>query len=85
MSLVGPRPIVQKEIDLYYGYNTARQIFRIKPGMTGYWQVSGRNDVEDYQQRIDFDLYYIHNWSVWLDIIIMTRTVNEVINGSGAY
>ena len=85
MSLVGPRPIVQKEIDLYYGYNTARQIFRIKPGMTGYWQVSGRNDVEDYQQRIDFDLYYIHNWSVWLDIIIMIRTVNEVINGSGAY
>ena len=85
MSLVGPRPIVQKEIDLYYGYNTARQIFRVKPGMTGYWQVSGRNDVEDYQQRIDFDLYYIHNWSVWLDIIIMIRTVNEVINGSGAY
>ena len=85
MSLVGPRPIVQKEIELYYGYRTARQIFRVKPGMTGFWQVSGRNDVKDYQTRIDFDLYYIHNWSVWLDIIIMIRTVRAVFRGSGAY
>ncbi|MBQ4430932.1 MAG: sugar transferase [Synergistaceae bacterium] len=85
MSLTGPRPIVQKEIELYYGYRTARQIFRVKPGMTGFWQVSGRNDVKDYQQRIDFDLYYIHNWSVWLDIIIMIRTVKAVFKGSGAY
>lgn len=85
MSLVGPRPIVQKEIELYYGYRTAKQIFSIKPGMTGYWQVSGRNDVKDYQQRIDFDLYYIHNWSIWLDIIIMLRTFMAVLKGSGAY
>lgn len=85
MSLVGPRPIVQKEVELYYGYRTARQIFRVKPGMTGYWQVNGRNDVENYQQRIDFDLYYIHNWSVWLDIVIMIRTFRAVFKGSGAY
>ena len=85
MSLTGPRPIVQKEVELYYGYETARHIFSVKPGMTGYWQVSGRNDVDNYQQRIEFDLYYIHNWSVWLDIIIMIRTVKEVFNGSGAY
>ena len=85
MSLVGPRPIVRKEIELYYGYRTARQIFRVKPGMTGFWQVSGRNDVKDYQTRIDFDLYYIHNWSVWLDIIIMIRTIKAVLKGSGAY
>ena len=85
MSLTGPRPIVQKEIELYYGYRTARQIFRVKPGMTGFWQVSGRNDVKDYQQRINFDLYYIHNWSVWLDIIIMIRTIKAVLKGSGAY
>ena len=85
MSLTGPRPIVQKEVELYYGYRTAKHIFSIKPGMTGYWQVSGRNDVDNYQQRIDFDLYYIHNWSVWLDIIIMIRTVKEVFKGSGAY
>ena len=85
MSLVGPRPIVQKEIELYYGYRTARQIFHVKPGMTGYWQISGRNDVDDYKQRIDFDLYYIHNWSIWLDIVIMLRTVREVFRGRGAY
>ncbi len=85
MSLTGPRPIVQKEIDLYYGQRTAKQIFRVKPGMTGFWQVSGRNDVEDYQQRIDFDLYYIHNWSIWLDIIIIIRTIKAVLKGSGAY
>lgn len=85
MSLTGPRPIVKKEIELYYGYRTAEQIFRVKPGMTGFWQVSGRNDVEDYQRRIDFDLYYIHNWSVWLDIIIMIRTFKAVLKGSGAY
>ena len=85
MSLVGPRPIVQEEVKKYYGYRTARQIFHVKPGMTGYWQVSGRNDVKDYGQRIDFDLYYIHNWSVWLDIIIMLRTIKAIINGKGAY
>ena len=85
MSLTGPRPIVQKEVDLYYGHDTAKHIFTFKPGMTGYWQVSGRNDVDNYQQRIDFDLYDIHNWSVWLDIIIIARTVREVFKGSGAY
>ena len=85
MSLAGPRPIVQKEIELYYGYRTAEQIFSVKPGMTGYWQISGRNDVKNYRQRIDLDLYYIHNWSVWLDIIIMIRTIREVLKGSGAY
>ena len=85
MSLTGPRPIVRKEIELYYGYKTAEQIFRVKPGMTGFWQVSGRNDVEDYGKRIDFDLYYIHNWSVWLDIIIMIRTFKAVLKGKGAY
>ena len=85
MSLTGPRPIVQKEVELYYGYRTARQIFHVKPGMTGFWQVSGRNDVKDYKQRIDYDLYYIHNWSIWLDVIIMLRTITAVFKGTGAY
>ena len=85
MSLTGPRPIVQKEIKLYYGYKTARQIFHVKPGMTGFWQVSGRNDVKNYDERITYDLYYIHNWSIWLDIIILLRTVRAVIRGTGAY
>ena len=85
MSLTGPRPIVDEEIKLYYGYRTAQQIFRVKPGMTGFWQVSGRNDVKDYDERITYDLYYIHNWSVWLDIIILLRTIRAVVRGTGAY
>ena len=85
MSLIGSRPVVQKEIDLYYGYKTARQIFHVKPGMTGLWQVSGRNDVEDYDQRIEYDLYYTCNWSAWLDIIIALRTVKTIFSGRGAY
>ena len=85
MSLVGPRPIVQDEVNRFYGKRTAMQIFHVKPGMTGYWQISGRNDVKDYAQRIDFDLYYIHNWSIWMDIIIMLRTIKVIITGKGAY
>jgi undecaprenyl-phosphate galactose phosphotransferase len=85
MSLVGPRPIVKKEVELYYGEEIARQIFRVKPGLTGLWQVSGRNDVEDYDQRIELDLYYIRNWSPWLDIVIMLRTVQILLNAAGAY
>ena len=85
MSLVGPRPIVQKEIELYYGKETAKQIFHVKPGLTGFWQVSGRNDVKDYDTRIRFDLYYIHNWSIWLDLIIILRTIKAVCSGAGAY
>ncbi|MDR2529252.1 MAG: sugar transferase [Synergistaceae bacterium] len=85
MSLVGPRPIVKKEVELYYGERTARQIFNVKPGLTGFWQVSGRNDVQDYQQRIDLDLYYIRNWSPWLDIVILFRTMQVLLNANGAY
>ena len=85
MSLIGARPVVQKEIDLYYGYKTAKQIFHVKPGMTGLWQVSGRNDVEDYNKRIEYDLYYACNWSVWLDIVIVFGTVKAIFSGKGAY
>jgi undecaprenyl-phosphate galactose phosphotransferase len=85
MSLIGPRPIVKKEVDLYYGEEVARQIFHVKPGVTGFWQVSGRNDVQNYQTRIDLDLYYIHNWSLWLDLVIIMRTIQILINADGAY
>jgi undecaprenyl-phosphate galactose phosphotransferase len=84
MSLIGPRPIVKKEVELYYGEKTARQIMCVKPGITGLWQVSGRNDVS-YEERINLDLYYIHNWSLWLDIVILFRTVHILINADGAY
>lgn len=84
MSLVGPRPVVKREIEIYYGPTLSQQVFRVKPGMTGYWQVSGRSDI-DYQQRIEMDLYYIHNWSLWLDIVIMLRTIQVILSGHGAY
>ena len=85
MSLVGPRPVVQKEVDMYYGTEMGKKIFQVKPGITGMWQANGRSDVEDYDERIALDLYYIRNWSLWLDIIILIKTVKNVIQKRGAY
>jgi Undecaprenyl-phosphate galactose phosphotransferase WbaP len=82
MSLVGPRPIVEKEIQKYG--EAFETYIRVKPGITGLWQVSGRNDVS-YATRIQMDELYVANWSVWLDIYLLIRTVPEVVKGSGAY
>lgn len=82
MSLVGPRPIVRSEVNKY------GQVFEeycmVKPGITGLWQVSGRNNTT-YQERVNFDQYYISNWSVWMDLWILIKTVPVVIFGYGAY
>jgi lipopolysaccharide/colanic/teichoic acid biosynthesis glycosyltransferase len=82
MSLVGPRPIVNDEVakygDAYALYSM------VKPGMTGYWQVSGRSDT-DYDERVALDSFYVRNWSVWLDLDILARTVMVVLRGKGAY
>ena len=85
MSFVGPRPVVQKELDLYYGAENSRKIFTVKPGITGMWQANGRSDIENYDERIALDLYYIRNWSLWLDIIITIKTIKNVISKKGAY
>ncbi|MBW4459572.1 MAG: undecaprenyl-phosphate galactose phosphotransferase WbaP [Nodosilinea sp. WJT8-NPBG4] len=82
MSLVGPRPIVEEEIVRYadkYSLYT-----KVLPGLTGLWQVSGRNNVS-YDERVNLDAYYVRNWSVWLDIYILLRTVWVVVIGDGAY
>ena len=81
MSLVGPRPIVDNEIARYG--ETFELYKRVKPGITGLWQVSGRNDV-DYANRVELDRYYIYNWSVWLDIYILFRTLPAILTGKGA-
>ena len=82
MSLVGPRPIVEDEIERY---GEAFDLYsRVRPGITGLWQVSGRNALQ-YERRIELDQYYVYNWSVWLDIYIMLRTLPTVISGKGAY
>lgn len=82
MSLVGPRPIVKDEIEKYGdGYEL---YMRVPPGITGLWQVSGRNNTT-YTQRVAFDEYYVRNWSVWLDAYILTKTINAVLSADGAY
>jgi Undecaprenyl-phosphate galactose phosphotransferase WbaP len=82
MSLVGPRPIVDEEI-WRYGEKFALYT-RVTPGLTGLWQVSGRNNVT-YEERVNLDAYYVRNWSVWLDVYILMRTVWVVVSGEGAY
>jgi exopolysaccharide biosynthesis polyprenyl glycosylphosphotransferase len=82
LSLVGPRPIVEAELDKY---GTGRAtLLALKPGLTGLWQVSGRNDVS-YDERVKLDMYYIENWSFWLDLRIILRTIVIVLRGRGAY
>jgi lipopolysaccharide/colanic/teichoic acid biosynthesis glycosyltransferase len=82
MSLVGPRPIEPAEIEKYGRY--ARHYFAQRPGLTGLWQVSGRNDTS-YQRRIALDAYYARNRSVGLDLSIILKTIRVVATGKGAY
>jgi len=82
MSLVGPRPIVKEEIGKYgefFEYYKA-----VKPGITGLWQVSGRNDIS-YNERVRMDVWYVRNWSVGLDLVILLKTVYSVITLKGSY
>jgi len=82
MSLVGPRPIVSSEVLKYgRGYGLYG---RVRPGITGLWQVSGRNNTT-YPERVAFDEYYVRNWSIWLDTYILVRTVRAVFWAEGAY
>jgi len=82
MALVGPRPIVEKEI-AYYG--KSYEIFSsAKPGITGLWQVSGRSDC-DYDERVALDVHYILNWSPWMDLWIVFRTIASVLKMKGSY
>ena len=82
MSLVGPRPIVDEEV---WRYADKFELYtKVLPGITGLWQVSGRNNIS-YPERVNLDAYYVRNWSVWLDIHILIRTVWVVTLGDGAY
>ncbi|KLE14651.1 sugar transferase [Clostridium sp. C8] len=81
MSIVGPRPIVEKEIEKYGSY--AEAVFSILPGLTGYWQANGRSDTT-YDERVKMDMYYIRNKSVLMDIKIIFKTFVSVIKKEGA-
>lgn len=81
MSIVGPRPIVEKEIPKYGVY--AKTVFSVIPGLTGYWQANGRSDTT-YDERVQMDMYYINNRSLLLDIKIVFKTFLSVIKKEGA-
>lgn len=82
MSVVGPRPVTEDEL-LRYG-NAAPMVLSVRPGITGKWQVSGRNDVT-YEQRVAMDYEYVKSWSFLDDLNIIARTVKVVLGGQGAY
>lgn len=82
MSLVGPRPIIKAEMKRYGNY--INDYLMVRPGIAGMWQCSGRNDV-DYTERVHMDSWYVRNWSVWLDIMILWRTFKAVFAKKGAY
>jgi Undecaprenyl-phosphate galactose phosphotransferase WbaP len=82
MSLVGPRPIVKDEIR-HYGLDFETYTY-VQGGLTGLWQVSGRSETS-YEQRVSFDRFYVQNWSVWLDLCILFRTIGTVLSRAGAF
>jgi lipopolysaccharide/colanic/teichoic acid biosynthesis glycosyltransferase len=82
MSLVGPRMIAPPEVELV-GASIHRRI-EVKPGMTGLWQVSGRQELS-FQERVRLDMFYIDHWSPWLDVSILLKTIPAVLRMKGAY
>jgi lipopolysaccharide/colanic/teichoic acid biosynthesis glycosyltransferase len=83
MSLVGPRPCVEPEFIAYEPHHLER--LAVLPGITGLWQVSGRNDIVDFEEVVRFDCEYIENWSLGLDLRILARTLPAVASRRGAY
>lgn len=81
LSLVGPRPPLQKEVEQYEGWH--RRKLSVKPGITCLWQVSGRNDINDFNEWMRLDMKYIDEWSLWLDVKILFKTVLVVLQGTG--
>jgi Undecaprenyl-phosphate galactose phosphotransferase WbaP len=82
MSLVGPRPIIAEELERYG--DQVDYYLEAPPGMTGLWQISGRNDT-GYEDRVALDCWYVRNWSLWYDLVIMIKTVRVVLGRNGAY
>jgi len=82
MSMVGPRPPLPAEVELYEHHVTRRLL--VKPGITGLWQVSGRSDLS-WEEAVRLDLYYVDHWSPTMDVAIVLKTFSAVIRGYGAY
>ncbi len=84
MSVVGPRPVVEEELKKFYK-DKAKYYISVKPGITGYWQVEGRSDIENYEKRVEMDVWYVKNMSFWLDLKIILKTIWVMLTGKGAY
>lgn len=82
MNLIGPRPYMLSEKEKI-GSSNENTILKVKPGITGLWQVSGRNELT-FEERIELDKWYIQNWSLWIDFVIFMKTINVVISKLGA-
>lgn len=83
MSLVGPRPLPVRDVEKFSEHHFMRH--EVMPGITGMWQVSGRSDIDNFEDVVRLDLSYIQNWSLWLDLKILLQTVGVVLNKTGAY
>jgi Undecaprenyl-phosphate galactose phosphotransferase WbaP len=82
MSLVGPRPYLPSETERMG--DSAETILKARPGISGLWQVSGRNKLT-FEQRLRLDKHYVRNWSLWMDVVVLVKTPGAVIRGDGAY
>jgi undecaprenyl-phosphate galactose phosphotransferase len=82
MSLVGPRPYLPVEAERMGDFRET--VLKAPPGITGLWQVSGRNDLT-FEQRLRLDEYYVRNWSLWMDVVVLLKTVTAVLRRHGAY
>ena len=83
MSLVGPRPLPLRDVERFQTMHFIRQ--EVLPGITGLWQVSGRSDIENFEDGVKLDIAYIENWALWLDMKILLKTVRVVLQKTGAY
>jgi undecaprenyl-phosphate galactose phosphotransferase len=81
MSFVGPRPYVLEELNILK--ENAKFILKVKPGLTGLWQVTGRNTLT-FKQRVNLERWYIKNWTLWLDFVILVKTIKAVLDRVGA-
>lgn len=82
MSFIGPRPIKEDEYNRYW--KNSKEIFNVRPGVTGYWATHGRSDIKDYDRRIKFETYYVNNCSLKLDFVIFFKSIVVVLNTKGA-
>ncbi len=82
MSLVGPRPYLREELEEFRSAKSL--LLQVRPGMTGLWQTSGRS-LLPFHERLSLDESYIRNWSLWLDLVILMRTIQVAASGRGAF